>query len=309
MNICLHSAGYNRTNTIQEQMIKHCAPAKVYFLRRLTLCKEGSMSKVLLVLKVLLVFCLIFLFLKYFGLKSFERYNSQKVFVTKSWKRPASLPSPAVTVCSSDLDSGHGVKNLSKEQMTDNEKSFLDYICAGKEEEELVQCTEESMFDLHNIVEFEGYDHGYMVESDTRQKMPLVESHWKMSLNSDKGSCLTFQDFQHFPTGDVLKIGMTKDLKHQVFFHDPKFFLKSENPDVPINNNILDPGDYELSRLVLVEHEMLDVPDKRCNPIQNYSLTNCVKEAFSQEVGCALHWDLENLSIDLPKCATIDQYR
>ena len=305
MNICLHREVYNRANTMKEQMFKH---SFVYFLReRLSVGWKGSMSKILVVLKVLLVCSLIVLFFKYFGLKSFERYNSQKVFVTKSWKRPDSLPSPAVTICSSDVDSGHGVKNLS--QMTDRGKSILEYVCPGTEGEDLVQCTEESIFDLHDIVEFEGYDHGNSVDMDTRQNMPLVESHWKLSMNSDKGACLTFQDFQHMPTGDVLKIGLTKDLKHQVFFHDPKFFLKSENPDLQINNNVLDPGDYELSRLVLVQHENLDVADKRCNPTQNYSLTNCVKEAFSQEVGCALHWDLESLSMDLPKCATIDQYR
>ena len=267
------------------------------------------MSKVLVVLKVLLVCSLIFFFLKYFGLKSFERYNSQKVFVTKSWKRPSSLPSPAVTVCSTDLDSGHGIKNLSKEQITDKDKSILEYVCTGKEGEELVQCTEESMFDQHDIVEFEGYAHGNSVDNDTRQRMPLVESHWKMGLNSDKGGCLTFQDFQHFPTDKVLKIGLTKNLTHQVFFHDPKFFVKSDNPDIPVNKNILDPGDYDLNRLVLVQHENLDVPDKRCNPTKNYSLTNCVKEVFSNEVGCALHWDLQSFSSDLPKCATIEQYR
>jgi hypothetical protein len=267
------------------------------------------MNQLLVVLKVLLVCCLVVFFFKYFGLKSFEKYNSQKVFVTKTWKRPDFLPSPAVTVCSSDLDSGHGVKNVSKEQMKDKEKSVLEYVCADKEGEELVQCTEKTIFDLHDVVEFEGYDHGNGVDVDTRQRMPLVESHWKMSLNSGKGACFTFQDFEHMPTGDVLKIGLTKDLKHQVFFHDPKFFLKSDNPDIPINSNILDPGDYELSRLVLVEHENLDVPDKRCNPTQNYSFTNCVKEVFSKEVGCALHWDVENLSLDLPKCSTIEQYR
>ena len=85
----------------------------------------------------------------------------------------------------------------------------------------------------------------------------------------------------------MLKIGLTKDLKHKAFFHDPKFFLKSDNPDIPINNNILDPREYELSRLVLVKHENLDVPDKRCSPGKKYSLTECVRDVFSKEVGAA----------------------
>ena len=45
----------------------------------------------------------------------------------------------------------------------------------------------------------------------------------------------------------------------------------------------------------------------QCNSIQKYSFTNCVLEVLSNEVGC--HWDLENLSLGLPKCATIEQYR
>ena len=97
---------------------------------------------------------------------------------------------------------------------------------------------------------------------------------------------------------------VVKYLKHQVFFHDPKFFLKSESPDIPINNNdVLNPGYEELSRLVLVKHKNLDVPDKKC------SLTNRVKEVFSNEAGFALHWDLDNLFLDLPKCSTIEQDR
>ena len=270
------------------------------------------MGKILVVLKVLLVCCLIFCFLKYFGLKSFERYNSQKVFVTNSWKRPEVLPSPAVTVCSSDVNSGHGYKtNLSTMDlaMTENSKIILDYTCPGKDQEELVQCSEEATFDVKDIVEFEGYDHGSRVHKDTRQRFPLNESNWKMSFNSDKGPCITFQDFNHMPTGESLKIGLNKSFKHMVFFHDPNFFLKSENPAVPINRNVIEPGSHELMRLFLVEHENLDVPDKRCNSTKNYSFTACVKEVFSNEVGCALHWDHGNLSLDIPKCVNIDQYR
>ena len=224
--------------------------------------------------------------------KSLERYNSQKVFVTKSWKRPEVLPSPAVTVCpSAGPDSGLGFKNI------------LDHTCTGLNREELVHCLEKATFDLHDIVEFGGYDH---MDEDTR---PLVETHWKMFFNSGKGPCFTFHDFNHMPAGKALKIGLNKSFKHMVFFHDPNFFLKSENPAVPINRNVIEPGSHELMRLFLVEHENLDVPDKRCNSTKNYSFTNCVKEVFSNEVGCALHWDHGNLSLDIPKCANIDQYR
>ena len=60
---------------------------EVYFLRqKVAVGGEGSMSKILIVLKFVLICCLLFLFLKYFGLKSFERYNSQKVFVTMKQK-------------------------------------------------------------------------------------------------------------------------------------------------------------------------------------------------------------------------------
>ena len=59
----------------------------------------------------------------------------------------------------------------------------------------------------------------------------------------------------------------------------------------------------------MVKHKNLDAPDKKCNPTQNYSLTNRVKEVFSNEAGFALHWDLDNLFLDLPKCSTIEQDR
>ena len=281
---------------------------EVYFLRqKVPVDGEGNMSKILIVLKFVLICCLLFLFLKYFGLKSFERYNSQKVFVTKTWKRPDFLPSPAVTVCSGDLNSNTGFRNLSDEEIeaADKDTSLLELACKDIDGEELIRCSEEAMFNLQHVVEFEGYTHGFKPP----KTKGVVESHWKTTLNSDKTLCLTYQDFQHFPTSVVLSIGLTKDLKHEVFFHDPNFFLKSENPDLPLNRDVLHPGKHQLTRLVVVEHQNLDVPDKRCSSKENYTFTNCVKEAFSLEVGCVLHWDYEDVALQLPKCTTIDQFK
>ena len=85
----------------------------------------------------------------------------------------------------------------------------------------------------------------------------------------------------------MLKIGLNARFKHRVYIHDPRFFINSDNPAIPIGTKFV----WELRKLKVVEHRNLDVPDKRCSPGQNYSLTRCVRDFFSKEGGCTLHWD------------------
>ena len=108
-----------------------------------------------------------------------------------------------------------------------------------------------------------------------------------------------------------LKIGLNETMKHLIFVHNPRYFIQSKNPDLPVNEGVLDPGGiYAIMHIKVVEHRNLDVPDKRCNPGEKYSLTDCVREAFSKEVGCTLHWAAQtDFLAGLPICNTIDQHR
>ena len=94
------------------------------------------------------------------------------------------------------------------------------------------------------------------------------------------------------------------------FVHLLRYFIKSKNPDIPVNEDVLEPGTYSIMSIKVVEHRNLDVPNKRCNPKEKYSLTDCVRGAFSKDVGCTLHWAAQSdFLAGLPICTTIDQHR
>ena len=269
------------------------------------------MAKLLIVGKLILVGSLLFVFLRYFGVVSWQKYQSKNVYVTKSWDRPDFLPLPAITICPQSEDSGSSFKNLSKEGMNQARKegkTLMEYVCEDLEGKDLVECVEREVISLADFVTFEE-THGESLRNkhDIVAMNPPVQSHWSMSLTKDKGPCFTYQNTQHMETKTMLKIGLNASFKHTTFIHDPRFFINSQNPAIPVNKKNLRSGDWHLIKLTVVEHRNLDVPDKRCDAGQNYSLNGCVREVFSKEVGCSLHWD-HTEGGDLPICSTADQH-
>ena len=209
----------------------------------------AAIAKLLKAGKVLLVVSLISIFLNYFGLKSWERYQNQKVLVTQSWERPDFLPMPSITVCPASEDTGDGFSNVSRDSRisaTAEDKSILEYICGGLEAERLVECVEKNVLDLASIVTFEGYGPSPRIDNNTFKDFPLKEEHWKMNFDYTKGPCHIFQNNQTIGTIEKgLKIGLNETMKHLIFVHDPRYFIKSKNPDIPVNEDVLDPrGSY-----------------------------------------------------------------
>ena len=273
-----------------------------------------DMARLLIIGKVVLVGSLIFVFLRYFGLVSLQKYQSKNVFVTKSWDRPDFLPLPVITICPSHVDSGHAFKNVTEEQKRwarKEGKGLLEVVCDGSQGTALTECIEREVFGLSDVVTFEETRATTpKILHHTIEENPIVPSHWSMSLNHDKGPCFTYQNDQHMETQTMLKIGLNASFKYHVSLHDPKFFIRTANPAMPVRSSFLNAGDWEMIKLVIIEHQNLDVPDKKCSSGQNYSLTECVTDVFSGEAGCALHWNqkLSQGSL-LPKCTTQVQHR
>ena len=271
------------------------------------------MAKILVIGKVVLVGSLLFVFWRYFGLVSWEKYQSQNVYVTKFWERPDFLPSPTLTICPQDLKAGHTFKNVTKEQKgeaTKIGKSLLEYVCENLEGKDLIECAEKQVLSLSDFVTFEEtYSTNPRIETDTVELNPIVKNHWSMRFNRNQGPCFTYQNNHHMNAKDMLKIGLNAKLKHLVFINDPRFFINSMNPAIPLGAKFVEPGEWQIRKIMVVEHRNLDVPDKRCSPGEDYSLTKCVRDVFSKEVGCTLHWDRNDTQGDLPICSTTEQHK
>ena len=271
------------------------------------------MAKFLIFGKVVLVGTLLFVFFRNFGLVSWEKYQSQNVYVTKSWERPDFLPLPTITICPNDVKAGHTFKNVTEEQKRqarEEGKDVLGYVCKDLEGQDFIECAKRKVLSLSDFVTFEITNTPNLrIRPETVGMNPPVENHWSMNLNRDKGPCFTYQNNHHMDTKGMLQIGLNARFKYQVFIHDPRFFINSANPVMPVGLNFINSGEWKLINLVVVEHRNLDVPDKRCSPGQNYSLDGCIRDFFSKEVGCTLHWDRNDTQGDLPICSTAEQHK
>ena len=271
------------------------------------------MIRCLTIIRVSIIAGLLFVFFKYFGLVSWEKYNSQNVYVAKSWQHPDYIPLPMITVCPSHVNFGHAFKNVTPEQKRRARiegKGLHEVVCDEKQGKDLIECIEEEVIGLRDIVTFEErHAISPRILSDTVEKNPLVQNHWRISVNHDKGPCFIYQNDQHMETKTILKIGLNASFKYQAFLSDPRFFIYSAIPDIPVSNSFLNAGDWEMIKLRVVAHRNIDVRDKKCTPGNDYSLTRCVRDIFSKQVGCRLHWDRKHLKEDLPTCTTLEQHR
>ena len=87
---------------------------------------------------------------------------------------------------------------------------------------------------------------------------------------------------------DAINVGLDPKNWYLTFIHDPRFFIFSRNPGLPLNSKFQGKGQLLMYKLKMVEHRNLDVPSKRCDNSHFYSFTKCVKQAVSEEVNTIL---------------------
>ena len=83
---------------------------------------------------------------------------------------------------------------------------------------------------------------------------------------------------------DAINIGLDPKNWYLTFIHDPRFFIFSRNPGLPLNSKFQENDQILMYTLKMVEHHNLNVPSKHCNNSPFYSFTKCVKQAVSEEV-------------------------
>ena len=93
------------------------------------------------------------------------------------------------------------------------------------------------------------------------------------------------------PDGDKDQIHflLSKKIKfaYQIFLHDPKFFIFSDNPIAfPMEVRLFktESSNSHCYRLNLIQMNELNVPSDPCNTDPNFNFWACVKESVSQKV-------------------------
>ena len=190
---------------------------------------------------------------------------------TSSDELAKDLSAPAITICPLDKDTGLGFRNvLQIAPVQDLKGKLIPQMCAGKEGPEIIDCIEDRALNRTLAVE-------YLTEGVQKDRSVPKEMFWTKEFSHTlMGICYTIQP--PFSLGTILTeeaiwIGLNEPYKFGIFVHDPNFFLINFNPSLPLNCLQLGAPGIMTQRMIVVQHNNINVPHKYSkNTIRN-SLT------------------------------------
>jgi hypothetical protein len=170
---------------------------------------------------------------------------------------------------------------------------------------EAEECLRNKTFNLSDMVE----------KVSDGNKSELNETFWREDISFFwDGRCQTLQRSASIEIGTKLgqrlEIKFNTSLEYFAVVHDPNFFVLGTNPltmpriwiDLP--HSYGEKGYY----LRVISHVKMNVPDSPCDDSPSYSLTQCIRNHFSKEVGCRPQWDGWS-SQDRTVCTTMEQLK
>ena len=218
--------------------------------------------------KIALQTILFLIFLKYFGIKSLQRYHAQKVVIS-SWKEFSGyIPAPAVTIC----------PRVPKEdepfRFTDP-KDPIGSWCGNRSENETFPCLQDIFSNLTSTIRTVSDE--YMFGN-----LDLNQEEWTPDFTaSANGICFTLNRSQNMALKDHILIHFLSNSSY-VFVHDPHFFVLNWNPELAINNFLFEGNFARVMKIITVQHKKINLASSPCNPDPSYSFTACIKQV--------LHW-------------------
>ena len=196
----------------------------------------------------LLLYILLFLiFLQYFGLPSWQRYQEGQVVVTSHKREDGYVPAPAVTFCPQNPSILAGFKNTN----FTHDNDLMGQLCEG--EEDIKRCIEEAAYNLTETIDT--YSYGDYMDIRTPE-----ESAWNIEFGlAAYGLCYTLNISFHmtiYNHNGTLMFNLNDNLTYIVFVYDPNVFVQSANPSIPMQWFLLENDKkFRLQSLSVVEHQ------------------------------------------------------
>ena len=219
--------------------------------------------------KPLLQLILLAIFLQFFGLPAIERYRRKEVLVVENKKETDGIPFPAVTISVGpqqeparcyESDDGGSIERCIQNNPP-NSSNLLKGVLLGFNKKVSLNLVEDDLTE------------------DSTQK-------W-----TGRYYTLTFPTTRIGPDAEedfvFLLLSHQKEFHYQIFVHDPKFFIFSDNPiAIPMEQRLFKTrsSNGTLYRLNLIEMNELDVPSDPCNADPDFNFRECVKESVSRMV-------------------------
>ena len=216
------------------------------------------------------VFQLILLatFLYFFGLPAIDTYLKKDVIVVEKKRDTDGIPFPAITIAAISQDE-------------------LD-ICYKLSDGSIETCIENNSPNSSDLLKgvMKGFPSFGSVPINLTKEMLTEDS---TEHNSGRHYVLNLPLTVGPEDRDPVYLLLSKDIKfpYQIFLHDPKFFIFSDNPIAfPMETRFVKAksSDSHFYRLNLIQMNELNVPSDPCNTDPDFNFWACVKESVSQKV-------------------------
>ena len=223
--------------------------------------------------KIVVQAILFLIFLRYFGIKSVERYHAQKMVITSSEEYSGYIPAPAVTIC----------PRFPKEDEMLRFKHSSDPIgswCGNWNENDTFLCLQDIYFNLTSTIRT--VTNEYIGSLGLDESAVLNQEEWTPDFaSSANGMCFTLNRSQNMALKeDILIHFLSNSNSSFVFVHDPNFFVLNFNPALPINNFLFEGNLFRDMKMITVQHRKINLGSSPCNPEPRYSFTACIKQVL-----------------------------
>ena len=241
------------------------------------------MVRLLYVSKMIFLFCLICICFFVFGLNFITKFLTGEITVSETFEQKEALKPPAITICPQV-----GWKNSS----TAISAGFGESCKLSKSAEQFWKCLETNTFNFNEVVL--SATHGVPNGTNLTEGKKL----WTWSTPArTPGRCYTLlynQPLKVHMSNDAILLNLAPN-DYFVYFHDTDFFAVTYNPFtlpvsmIDLNHEELGDGHLMIS-LAMVSRENRNRIEMPCNPVPEYSFTNCIKESLAKNMNCSLPW-------------------
>ena len=244
---------------------------------------------VLLFSKTTLQLVLFFLFLTFFGIPSFNKYQKKETIVVKSELETEGIEVPAVTL-QATLDNFLGWKSA-KEDTTWTSFELFEH-CKGINKT-IDECVQTDTIKLSDFLAEAKFENMFNLSASVQIDLSSSSPDWTEDMTATGlGKYFTIRLSKPFvPNEDhCLIFSLLKNFTFLIFVHDENFFFYNSNPLGPPINYQTFQGPLEKNHyqeLTLTKQTKLNLDRQPCEDNPAYSFNSCIKETLSKQVSAA----------------------
>ena len=230
----------------------------------------------------LLLFCL---FLGFFGIPSFSKYQKKETIVVKSEKDTVGIEAPAVTLVATK--NKFGWKSARNESYWYN---FVLYEHCERINMTIEQCVQKDSFKLTDFLEDARIEKAMNSSVSVFLNLSSASADWGEDMTATAfGKYFTFKPpkFTTLNQDSCMNFILLRNFTYNAFVHDEDFFVNNANPLGPPVNYWIFEGPSQKNHyqeLILTKHTKLNLDQRPCEEDPVYSFTKCIKENSSKKV-------------------------